>query len=181
MKKVFLVLILLVVAIFSFSAEIDTTFLSYAEKAADSIYSYSDKASILKLIAVEYAKSGQTQKALLIFDKAVNVAGSIYDDHYKASALSEIASELAKAGQFDKALTVAGFISDDSYKAEALSDIAKELAKTGQFDKAINLINKKTDPYFTAYILISIHQGYIESNKKIDDNCKGLLEDIFET
>ena len=108
MKKVFLVLILLVVAIFSFSAEIDTTFLSYAEKAADSISSYSDKAFILKLIAVEYAKAGQ-------------------------------------------------------------------------FDKAVNLINKKTNPDFAAYILISIHQGYIESNKKIDDNCKGLLEDIFET
>jgi Na+-transporting methylmalonyl-CoA/oxaloacetate decarboxylase gamma subunit len=30
MKKVFLVLILLVIAIFSFSAEIDTTFLSYS-------------------------------------------------------------------------------------------------------------------------------------------------------
>jgi len=43
------------------------------------------------------------------------------------------------------------------------------------------LLNKKIDPYYTAYILISIHQGYIESNKKIDDNCKGLLEDILES
>ena len=194
---VFLVLILLVVAIFSFSAEIDTTFLSYAEKAADSIYSYSDKASILKLIAVEYAKAGQTQKALLIFDKAfdvagsitvdydsddaLNAAGSISDDLYKARALRDIAVELAKAGQFGIAFDVAGSISYDSDKARALSNIASELAKAGQFDKAVNLLNKKIDPYYTAYILISIHQGYIESNKKIDDNCKGLLEDIFET
>ena len=77
MKKVFLVLILLVIAIFSFSAEIDTTFLSYAEKAADSISNYRDKASVLKLIAVEYAKAEQ-------LDKAVNVAGSISDDSNKA-------------------------------------------------------------------------------------------------
>ena len=177
-------------------SEIDTTFLSYAEKAADSISSYHNKASILNLIAVEYAKSGQTQKALLIFDKAVNAAGSISDDYDsddalnaagsiffdsdKAEALRDIASELAKAGQFDKAVNVAGYI-DDYYKAETLKDIASELAKAGQFDKAVNLLNKKIDPCFTAYILISIHQGYIESNKKIDDNCKGLLEDIFET
>ena len=99
MKKVFLVLILLVVAIFSFSAEIDTTFLSYAEKAADSIYSYRNKASILKLIAVEYAKAGQ-------FDKAVNVAGSITRDYSKASALRDIALELAKAGQTQQAISL---------------------------------------------------------------------------
>ena len=81
MKKAFLVLILLVTAIFSLSAEIDTTFLFYAEKAADSISSYRDKAWTITVIAVEYAKAGQTQKALQIFDKAVNVAESISDDY----------------------------------------------------------------------------------------------------
>ena len=162
-------------------SEIDTTFLSYAEKVADSISSHSDEASILKIIAVEYAKAGQTQKALQIFDKAVNVAGSISNASDKARTLSSIASELAKAGQFNKAVDVAGSISDDSKKALAFRDIASELAKAGQFDKAVNLLNKKIDPYYTASILISIHQGYMESNKKIDDNCKGLLEDIFET
>ena len=127
----------------------------------------------------------QTQQALQIFNKALNAAGSISDDSDKASALSGIVVGLAKAGQtqkalqiFDKAVNAAGSITRDYSKASALRDIPVELAKAGQFDKAINLINKKTTPYNIAYILISIHQGYMESNKKLDDNCKRLLEDI---
>jgi serine protease Do len=97
-------------------------------------------------IAKALAKAGQTKRANLAFNLAIQVAQKIEDEWARSSAFREIAVASMIAGQIDIAdqaleiaILVAQGIENARRRSLAFREIAKALAKAGQIDRAIEV------------------------------------------
>jgi tetratricopeptide (TPR) repeat protein len=135
-------------------AKAEEDFLACALFVASTIQEASEKDSALRVIAIQYGRAKQ-------YDRAMEVANS-ENASDKPVTLQLIANALAKAGQYDRALQVANTIEDASHKAWALAWIASGYAKDGRHDDAAriaNSIEKDTAPKTWALVEAYAHAG----------------------
>ena len=132
---------------------------------ANSIKDARHKALSLADIATALAKTGNNEKAEVVFSEAIETAGLIKDAWHKAKALAGIARALAKAGKIEKAIETAGSIKDAGHKAEALAGIARALAKAGKIEKAIETAGSIKDAGYKASALADIATELAKAGK----------------
>ncbi|MBW4682704.1 MAG: hypothetical protein KME19_21820 [Microcoleus vaginatus WJT46-NPBG5] len=101
---------------------------------------YELKEPTLYQVALAYAKTGQS-------DKAVQIARSIasYSPFYQFKILAAIALQSQNSALLSQTLQEANAIADSEQKSYALAAIGLETAKAGQPEKAANIITQALD------------------------------------
>lgn len=112
-----------------------------ALKIAETIKGTSDKIGALTKIAVEYAKSGDRNRAFDILVKAKQVIKATKNNHNGLEDMIEIARSYAEIGEYDQAFQIVESVEDvhNFYKDWALNYIAIKCAEDKLFDKALEI------------------------------------------
>ncbi len=115
-------------------------------------------------IAEAIAKTGEKQKAVSIFNQALQTAQRIENAHLRLSALSSITINMAGAGLSNRAFQLATTIENAYLRSLTLSYIAVAIARSGEKQKAIGTFNqalqvaqriKDADSHSSALFLIA--------------------------
>lgn len=135
---------------------------------------------LISNLAVDLTNSGDSQDALKLFNKAVEIAKKISSPKEKIITLSDIAAKLAQAGQkkqsleiFDQVSKLASKTSEDfsEYdREEVLRDITIKKARGGFIDKALESAKKLPSNLLKAQAFNEISLVLIEKGQRQQGN-----------
>jgi tetratricopeptide (TPR) repeat protein len=139
---------------------------------------YSQKASLLADIAVQYRAIGQSEQALKILDQALPLAQVTTNDCFKGTALVKVAGGyilagqealgkklLAEAIQIARTQTATGCHVSATSPEESLLNRASEYAEVGYYDLAVEIITGVNNPVFTPIEMAEVAGHYAKAGE----------------
>ncbi|MBD2102376.1 DUF481 domain-containing protein [Leptolyngbya sp. FACHB-261] len=124
-------------------------FLSESLEAANQIEDRVARSTVLSEIASQYAKIGQTERAIQVLSQALETANTIPEPSEQAPVLMALATRYAELGQADsatrvleQALTVINRIEEMTTRVNLLSTIALKYASLGRSDTAAEILSR---------------------------------------
>lgn len=137
---------------------------------------YSEKASLLADIAVQYKALGQSERAVKVLEQALPLAQASTNECFKATPLVKVAGGyilaqqeslgkqlLARAIKIARTQTATNCHLSATSPEESLLNRAKEYASAGYYDLAVEIITKVNNPVMTPIAMAEVAGHYAKA------------------
>ncbi len=155
------------------------------------VESYSEKASLLANIAVQYTAIGQSEQALKILDQALPLTEAMTNECAQATPLTKVAGGYILAGQEAKGnkllaqaiqlahtQTLANCSGSGTSPDESLLNRASEYAEAGYYDLAVEIITEVNHPVMTPIAMVEVAGHYAKAGE--DEQATKVLNQALE-
>lgn len=155
------------------------------------VESYSEKASLLADIAVQYTALRQSEQAVKVLDQALSLAQASTNECFKGTPLVKVAGGYILAGQeakgkplLEQAIKIArtqtatGCHLSATSPEESLLNRAKEYAEAGYYDLAVEIMTKVNNPVMTPIAMAEVAEYYAKAG--LDEQAAKVLNQALE-
>ncbi|MBW4548342.1 MAG: hypothetical protein KME25_28475 [Symplocastrum torsivum CPER-KK1] len=152
---------------------------------------YSEKASLLADIAVQYRALGQSEQAVKILDQALPLAQASTNECFKGTPTVKVAGGyilagqealgkklLAQAIQIARTQTATGCHMSATSPEESLLNRASEYAEAGYYDLAVEIMTGVNNPVFTPIKMAEVAGHYAKAG--LDEQASNVLNQALE-